>query len=215
MTKLAAPLSQRPHAATMRALRRFLHHGAPSQIDWWAWRKTMFTQADILAPLKDGRACVYYMTAERMQRQGFGPRHKAYAMMLDCMRRFIELGRENCSRVEIPYDGSSFPGLLVRVKPVVRLRAWSSSTGSIASRKWSIGAVSRRPSASGAYRRSSSTSRAPGGAAPPRSDGNSERGEMGLAGSRCPGGARRRRSRETRNHGLVVGWLLRAAGCCI
>jgi pimeloyl-ACP methyl ester carboxylesterase len=39
-----------------------------------------------------------------------------HAMMLDCMRRFIELGQENCSRVEIPYDGSSFPGLLVRAE---------------------------------------------------------------------------------------------------
>ncbi|WP_449472677.1 alpha/beta hydrolase family protein [Sphingobium chungangianum] len=60
------------------------------------------------------RACIYYMTAERMQRHGFAPREQAYAMMLAAMQRSADLGGRNVERVEIPYEGSSYPGLFVR-----------------------------------------------------------------------------------------------------
>jgi dienelactone hydrolase len=60
------------------------------------------------------RAVIYYMTAERMQSRHFAPRQDAYRKMLDAMDRAIELATLNCERVEIPYQNTSYPGLLVQ-----------------------------------------------------------------------------------------------------
>jgi pimeloyl-ACP methyl ester carboxylesterase len=60
------------------------------------------------------RATAYYMTAERMQSRDYAPRLMMYRTMLDTMQRAIDVGGLNCERVEIPYEGSSFPGLFVR-----------------------------------------------------------------------------------------------------
>lgn len=68
----------------------------------------------ISASSKYRRACIYYMTAERMQSQGYAPRAAAYAKMLDAMTQSARLGGLNVERVEIPYEGTSFPGLFVR-----------------------------------------------------------------------------------------------------
>jgi hypothetical protein len=59
-------------------------------------------------------AAVYYLTAERMQSRHYEPRRPAYAKMLFAFDQAITLSRDNCERVEIPYEGGSFPGLLVR-----------------------------------------------------------------------------------------------------
>lgn len=68
------------------------------------------------ASRKLARACVYYMTAERMQKRGFAPRETAYAKMLKAMDDAARLGGLNCERVEIPYEGSSYPALFVRAE---------------------------------------------------------------------------------------------------
>jgi len=60
------------------------------------------------------RATAYYMTAERMQSRHYEPRKTMYRRMLDTMQRAIDVGRLNCERVEIPYEGARFPGLFVR-----------------------------------------------------------------------------------------------------
>lgn len=60
------------------------------------------------------RATAYYMTAERMQSRHYEPRIAMYRKMLDTMQRAITVGNLNCERVEIPYEGQSFPGLFVR-----------------------------------------------------------------------------------------------------
>jgi alpha-beta hydrolase superfamily lysophospholipase len=67
---------------------------------------------------KYGRACVYYMTAERMQSRHYRPRQTAYGHMLEMADRWISLGGLPCERVDIPYEGSSFPGLLATVPRV-------------------------------------------------------------------------------------------------
>ncbi len=59
------------------------------------------------------RATAYYMTAERMQSRHYEPRWRVYRTMLDTMARAIAAGNLNVQRVEIPYEGSSFPGLFV------------------------------------------------------------------------------------------------------
>lgn len=70
----------------------------------------------LAASHKFARACVYYMTAERMQRHGYAPRDVAYAKMLRAHEEATRLGGLNCERVEIAYEGSSFPGLFVRAE---------------------------------------------------------------------------------------------------
>ncbi len=60
------------------------------------------------------RAAAYYITAERMQSRGYAPRETMYAKMLETMSRAVAAGGLNCGRVEIPYEGVSFPALFVR-----------------------------------------------------------------------------------------------------
>lgn len=71
---------------------------------------------ELSASHKLARACVYYMTAERMQRHGFSPREAAYAKMLAAHADAVRLGGLNCERVEIAYEGSSYPGLFMRAE---------------------------------------------------------------------------------------------------
>lgn len=66
------------------------------------------------AATKAVRAGVYYITGERMQRVGFAPRVVAYQKMLDSFALFVEHGQEPVERVEIPYEGTSFPALFSR-----------------------------------------------------------------------------------------------------
>ena len=60
------------------------------------------------------RATAYYITAERMQSRRYEPRKAAYQAMLRTMSRAVSAGALNCQRVDISYDGSSFPALFVR-----------------------------------------------------------------------------------------------------
>jgi pimeloyl-ACP methyl ester carboxylesterase len=67
---------------------------------------------------KYGRACVYYMTAERMQSRHYRPRQVAYGHMLEMADRWITFAGLACERVDIRYEGSSLPGLLATVPGV-------------------------------------------------------------------------------------------------
>ncbi len=68
------------------------------------------------AGAKYGRAATYYLTAERMQHREYGPRKAAFAAMLACFARSVELRGENCRRVEIPYRGKTLAGLFVQAE---------------------------------------------------------------------------------------------------
>ncbi|CAN5347447.1 alpha/beta fold hydrolase [soil metagenome] len=59
------------------------------------------------------RATAYYITAERMQASGYAPRKQMYRTLLGTMMRAVETGKLGWERVEIPYEGSSFPGLFI------------------------------------------------------------------------------------------------------
>jgi dienelactone hydrolase len=59
------------------------------------------------------RAAAYLMTAERMQSRHYEPRWAMYRLMLDTMARAIHIGSLNVERVEIPYEGTHFPGLFI------------------------------------------------------------------------------------------------------
>jgi dienelactone hydrolase len=67
---------------------------------------------------KYNRAATYYLTCERLQAHGAEGRTALYQTFLHTFARGIELSRENCERVEIPYEGSVISGLLVRAEGV-------------------------------------------------------------------------------------------------
>ena len=65
---------------------------------------------------KYGRAASYLITCERLQAHDAPGRLALYRKCLDVFARGIALGRENCERVEIPYEGSHIAGLIVRAE---------------------------------------------------------------------------------------------------
>ncbi|WP_092438963.1 S9 family peptidase [Collimonas sp. OK607] len=66
------------------------------------------------------RAAVYYIVAERMQANSFGPRKALYRKALDCFNKAQVLMHANCERVEIPYGDSHLAGLYVRAEGITR-----------------------------------------------------------------------------------------------
>jgi dienelactone hydrolase len=64
------------------------------------------------------RASNYLLTGERLQGHGAVGRAEMYQLALECFAKGIKLGRDNCERVEIPYEGSHISGLLVRAEGV-------------------------------------------------------------------------------------------------
>lgn len=66
------------------------------------------------AAAKLERAALYYQTAERMQARDSAPRKRLFLDGQDAFRRAIALGRANCARIEIPYEGGVMPGLMTR-----------------------------------------------------------------------------------------------------
>lgn len=62
------------------------------------------------------RAALYYLTAERMQGHGHANRNATFAKAQSAFRKAMELGRENCERIEIPYREAVMPGLLTRAE---------------------------------------------------------------------------------------------------
>ena len=98
-----------------------------------AFRETWARMADKLSALaaedeakgrllsageKYGRAASYLITCERLQAHDAPGRLALYRKCLDLFARGIALAKENCERVEIPYEGSHISGLLVRAAGV-------------------------------------------------------------------------------------------------
>ncbi|WP_315780688.1 MULTISPECIES: alpha/beta hydrolase family protein [unclassified Bradyrhizobium] len=65
---------------------------------------------------KYGRAASYLITCERLQAHEAPGRLALYRKCLDVFAKGIALARENCERVEIPYEGTHIAGLLVRAE---------------------------------------------------------------------------------------------------
>ncbi|CCD94120.1 conserved hypothetical protein [Bradyrhizobium sp. ORS 375] len=65
---------------------------------------------------KYGRAASYLITCERLQAHDAPGRLALYRKCLDTFAKGVALARENCARVEIPYEGSHIAGLLVRAE---------------------------------------------------------------------------------------------------
>jgi dienelactone hydrolase len=67
---------------------------------------------------KYNRAATYYITCERLQAHGAPGRLELYRRFQETFLRGIELSRENCERVEIPYEGKVLSALYVRAEGV-------------------------------------------------------------------------------------------------
>jgi len=67
---------------------------------------------------KLGRASLYYIIAERMQAHGFEARLALYQRALAVFLEGIRLARENCERIEIPYEGKHLSALYVRAESI-------------------------------------------------------------------------------------------------
>lgn len=63
-----------------------------------------------------GRAALYYAIAERMQAHGFEKRLEMYCHSLDLFAKGRIFGKENCERIEIPFEPAPLAGLYVRAK---------------------------------------------------------------------------------------------------
>ena len=98
-----------------------------------AFRETWVRMADKLCDLaeedeergrllsageKYGRASAYLITCERLQAHGSPGRLELYRRVLDLFARGTRLGRENCTRVEIPYEGTHLSALYTRAEGV-------------------------------------------------------------------------------------------------
>ncbi|WP_416425086.1 prolyl oligopeptidase family serine peptidase [Pseudomonas sp. App30] len=67
---------------------------------------------------KYNRAATYYITCERLQGHGAPGRLELYKQFLASFERGVLLSRENCQRVEIPYEGKVLSALYVRAEGV-------------------------------------------------------------------------------------------------
>ncbi|WP_237152231.1 alpha/beta hydrolase family protein [Oryzibacter oryziterrae] len=98
-----------------------------------AFRTTWATMADKLIELagedeargrllsageKLNRAATYLITCERLQAHGAPGRIDLYRRFLDTFIKGAQLSRENCERVEIPYEGTHLSGLFVRAEGI-------------------------------------------------------------------------------------------------
>ena len=63
------------------------------------------------AAAKLKRCAIYYQTAERMQSRDYPPRKEAFRKALNSALRSFELAGLPIERVDIPYEGSTFPAL--------------------------------------------------------------------------------------------------------
>ncbi|MDN4592291.1 alpha/beta hydrolase [Xenophilus aerolatus] len=106
---------------------------APDASGTQAFRETWQRMADKLCGLaeedeargrllsageKYNRAAVYLLTCERLQAHGSPGRVELYRRELEVFAKGIRLARENCERVEIPYEGKHLAGLYTEAEGV-------------------------------------------------------------------------------------------------
>jgi dienelactone hydrolase len=65
------------------------------------------------AGAKYRRAAIYWMQAERMQQPAFEPRAGAFREALDCFARYLDCSDVACRKVDVPYQGTTLPGLFI------------------------------------------------------------------------------------------------------
>lgn len=61
------------------------------------------------------RACVMYITGERIPAHDYAPRHAAYDELLRTFGKYIECAGANCEKVSVPFGDSFLPALMVSV----------------------------------------------------------------------------------------------------
>lgn len=116
---MCAPLieaSKAPDAAGTRAFREAWEGGADRLLTLAQEDKAAGRQ--VSAGDKLGRAATYLLSAERLQAHDAPGRLALYRRFLDTFAEGLMLARENCTRVEIPYDGKHLSALFVPAEGV-------------------------------------------------------------------------------------------------
>jgi dienelactone hydrolase len=116
---MCAPLLNSPSQGTDAGTREF-------QAAWVRMADTLCALAEedqqrhrlLSAGNKLNRAATYLLVAERMQAHGTPGRRALYERFLQTFQAGCRLSRENCERVEIPYEGGHLAGLYVRAEGV-------------------------------------------------------------------------------------------------
>lgn len=117
--EMCAPLQEAAKQPDAMAPRPSGKYGRPWPTSCAAWPKRTKPPADACpCGEKYNRAATYYLTCERLQAHGAPGRAALYQRFLDTFARGIDLAKENCERVEIPYEGKHLSGLLVRAEGV-------------------------------------------------------------------------------------------------
>ena len=115
--EMCAPLQEAaksPDAAGTRAFRETWHRMAD--------KLCMLAEEDeergrlLSAGEKYNRAATYLITAERLQAHAAPGRLALYQRFLEIYARGMRLSRENCQRVEIPYEGKALSALYTRAE---------------------------------------------------------------------------------------------------
>lgn len=117
--EMCAPLKEAANAkdaAGSKAFRESWEHMADKLCDLAAEdeaRGRLLSAGD-----KYNRAATYYGTAERLQGHGTPGRKALYQRFLEVFAKSLALSKENCERVEIPYEGTHLSALYVRAEGV-------------------------------------------------------------------------------------------------
>src|SRR5690349_17365577 len=61
------------------------------------------------------RACVMYITAERIPPHDYQPRLATYDELLRTFAKYVACAGANCEKVSVPFEGSFLPALMVSV----------------------------------------------------------------------------------------------------
>src|SRR3954468_7472575 len=117
--EMCAPLleaSKAPDAAGTKAFRE----------TWQRMAEKLCTLAEedeapgrlLSAGEKYNRAATYLITCERLQAHGAPGRTELYRRFLEVFAKGVKLSRDNCERVEIPYEGKTLSALYTRAEGV-------------------------------------------------------------------------------------------------
>lgn len=82
------------------------------------------------------RACIYWLTAERMASHKSPAKLAMYGSMVECLGRGVRLRREPVEFVELPYEGTTLPALLYRAPGAGRKPAMIHFDGFDVTKEW-------------------------------------------------------------------------------
>jgi hypothetical protein len=91
---------------------------------------------DLTAGKKYLRACVYWLSAERMASHRSPQKLEMYRALIECFERGVRLRHEPIESIELPYNGTKLPALLYRAQGAGRKPAMIHFDGFDVTKEW-------------------------------------------------------------------------------